>query len=169
MDTNLYEKRERVQNQQINTFTKGMDTDTSDMYLSSEQYRYAENVRPVTNKDSNSGELRLIEGTVLSEDTNYEILATNYIRDIAVYIMKEPDSSRVVDEGLETEYTEYTHGSWYVFKKIGDEPLKRVFGPCTELLWDTEDKEQDIEDIKKSITTVLRYEAPQNIKLYIMK
>ena len=129
------------QNQQTNTFVKGMNTDTSDMYLSSDQYRYAENVRVVTNEDSNSGELHLIEGTVLSEHTNKEILATNYIRDIAVYIMKDPDSSRVVDEGLETEHTEYTHGSWYVFKKVGDEPLERVFGPCTELLWETEDEE----------------------------
>lgn len=50
-------------NQQINTFTKGMNTDTSDAYLPSEQYRYAQNVRLTTNNDSNSGELRLIEGT----------------------------------------------------------------------------------------------------------
>ena len=50
-------------NQQIHTFSKGMNTDTSDMYISNEQYRYAENLRYTTNKNSNSGELRLIEGT----------------------------------------------------------------------------------------------------------
>lgn len=51
--------------QQTNTFVGGMDTDTSDMYLDSSKYRYAENVRIITNKDSNSGELRIIEGTTL--------------------------------------------------------------------------------------------------------
>jgi len=51
------------QNQQTNTFLKGMNTDTSDMLLGSDQYRYAENVRIVTDTDSNSGELRLIKGT----------------------------------------------------------------------------------------------------------
>jgi len=50
-------------NQQINTFLKGMNTDVSDALIDSSQYRYAENLRLVTNTDSNSGELRLIEGT----------------------------------------------------------------------------------------------------------
>lgn len=50
------------QNQQINVFNKGMNTDTSDAYLSNEQYRYAENLRFITNTGENSGELRLIEG-----------------------------------------------------------------------------------------------------------
>ena len=50
-------------NQQVNTFLKGMNTDLSDSLLDSSQYRYAENLRLVTNTDSNSGELRLIEGT----------------------------------------------------------------------------------------------------------
>lgn len=49
-------------NQQINTFVKGMNTDVSDALMDSSQYRYAENVRLVTNTDSNSGELRTIEG-----------------------------------------------------------------------------------------------------------
>lgn len=50
-------------NQQINTFTKGMNTDVSDMLMDNSQYRYAKNVRLVTNKDSNSGELRIVDGT----------------------------------------------------------------------------------------------------------
>ena len=49
-------------NQQINTFIKGMNTDVSDALMDSSQYRYAENIRLVTNTDSNSGEVRLIEG-----------------------------------------------------------------------------------------------------------
>jgi len=50
-------------NQQINTFLKGMNTDVSDALIDSSQYRYAENLRLVTNTDSNSGELRLVDGT----------------------------------------------------------------------------------------------------------
>ena len=50
-------------NLQVNTFTKGMNTDTSDALLDSSQYRYARNVRLVTNTDSNDGELRIVEGT----------------------------------------------------------------------------------------------------------
>ena len=50
-------------NQQVNTFIKGMDTDTSDMYMGEGSYRYAENLRVVTDGDSNSGELHIIEGT----------------------------------------------------------------------------------------------------------
>ena len=50
-------------NQQINTFTKGMNTDVSDMLMDNSQYKYAENVRLVTNTDGNSGELRMVDGT----------------------------------------------------------------------------------------------------------
>lgn len=55
-------------NQQVNTFLKGMNTDLSDSLLDSSQYRYAENLRLVTNTDSNSGELRLVEGTAIRYD-----------------------------------------------------------------------------------------------------
>ena len=51
-----------TQNQHVSTFIKGMDTDTSDMVLGADKYRYAENIRIVTNQDSNTGEVRLIEG-----------------------------------------------------------------------------------------------------------
>jgi hypothetical protein len=36
-------------NQQVNSFLKGMNTDTSDSMIPAEQYRYAENLRIVTN------------------------------------------------------------------------------------------------------------------------
>ena len=154
------------QNQQTNTFVKGMDTDTSDMLLGSDKYRYAENVRVVTNTENNTGELHLVEGTVEREQlTNKQILATNYVRDIAIYIAKDKDSSSTT----ENEDPVYTPGSWYVYKKIGNNNSERVFGPCTEPIWNIENNstESDINTIKKSITTVVRYEAPQNIKLYI--
>lgn len=48
--------------QQTNTFEGGMNTDLSDMHIKNNEYRYAENIRIVTNTDSNTGEARLIEG-----------------------------------------------------------------------------------------------------------
>ena len=48
--------------QQTNTFVGGMDTDTSDMLMTSEKYRFAKNLRLITDSNSNSGELHLIEG-----------------------------------------------------------------------------------------------------------
>ena len=74
------------QNQQTNTFLKGMNTDTSDMLLGSDQYRYAENVRIVTDTDSNSGELRIIEGNTSLGNLGEEIIAIDSIRDIVVVI-----------------------------------------------------------------------------------
>lgn len=154
MDTNLYEQRTRVQNQQTNTFLKGMDTDTSDMLLGSDQYRYAENVRIVTNKDSDTGELHLVDGTTelykIGED---DIIAVNSIRNITVFI--------VVNINIEHQY-------WSVYKSIdGNDPVL-IFGPCEEKLWyDDIESVPSIDDIRNSITTVLRWEAEKNIKLYI--
>jgi len=47
----------------MSTFVGGMNTDTSDAFIADSQYRYAENVRVITESNNNSGELRLIEGT----------------------------------------------------------------------------------------------------------
>lgn len=137
------------QNQQINTFLKGMNTDTSDALISNDQYRYAENVRVITNTDSNSGELRLVDGTTIFSyvPIGHKILATNYIRNIGVIITKGKANNK---------------DAWWVYKFHNplqkEEPIK-VFGPCYEPIWVDEDK--------KDITTVLRYESDKNIKLYI--
>ena len=150
MDTNLYEQRTRVQNQQTNTFLKGMDTDTSDMLLGSDQYRYAENVRIVTNTDNNSGEIRLIEGNVnipISPSIDIDqILAFDTIRDVIVLITKKGNT-------------------WSVYKinvnnLEGNAEL--IFGPCEETIWP-----DDWDGKEKVLTTVLRWEADKNIKLYI--
>lgn len=137
------------QNQQTNTFVKGMNTDTSDMYLSSDQYRYAENVRVVTNEDSNSGELHLIEGTTeYKEIKGQYIIASDYIRDIAVFIT-------VNNNTAPTEWSVY---------KIENDTACLMFGPSQEKIWNDN---TTLNDIRKSITTVMRYESPENIKLYI--
>ena len=74
---------------QINTFAKGMDTDTSDMLISNESYRLAENLRFITDVDETSGELRLIEGAKQiyidygeDQSDNFLILAFNSIRSV---------------------------------------------------------------------------------------
>lgn len=72
--------------QQINTFVKGMNTDVSDMLMDSSQYRYAENVRLVTNTDSNSGELRLVDGTEFFTSGFKGIKAMTSIRDMLIVV-----------------------------------------------------------------------------------
>jgi hypothetical protein len=46
---------------QVNTFTAGMDMDTDVIYLKDNQYRYAENIRIVTNDNGTHGVLQNIE------------------------------------------------------------------------------------------------------------
>lgn len=77
-------------NQQINSFVKGMNTDVSDSLMDSSQYRYAENVRLVTNTDSNSGELRLIEGVYKNDGwTTKALKAMTSIRNILIVVSQD--------------------------------------------------------------------------------
>lgn len=85
-------------NQQINTFLKGMNTDVSDALIDSSQYRYAENLRLVTNTDSNSGELRLIEGTEPVNINFGTLLALTAMRDMLIAIVKEDGVSIYTSE-----------------------------------------------------------------------
>lgn len=145
MDINLYERRTNVQKQQTNTFLKGMNTDTSDSLIDDQQYRYAENVRIITNKDNNSGEIRLIEGNkviTFDQQIEGEILAFDSIRYIGTLITKKDNawSIYLID-----------------FKK---NELHFLFGPCDEAIW-----EED--QTGKNISTVLRWESEDNIHLYI--
>lgn len=142
------------QNQQVNTFTKGMNTDTSDALISNEQYRYAENVRPITNTDNNSGELYLIEGTTKTDILNIDeeftkILAVDSIRNYTVFILYNEKDKK-----------------WAIYRSIGGAKAERVFGWSEHNLWELDDDENPIVD-KKRISTVLRWESDTNIKLYI--
>lgn len=82
------------ESQQVNTFLKGMNTDLSDSLLDTSQYRYAENLRITTNIDSNTGELRLIEGATgyvsICENAE-EILHCTKIRNYILVIVKDTD------------------------------------------------------------------------------
>lgn len=139
-------------NQQINTFLKGMNTDVSDALIDSSQYRYAENVRLVTNTDSNTGELRLVDGTTIKKDSFYqlvsswrntddlEIIYLNSIRTCVVCIVRNN-----------------TQSNWCIFSSLNEaETWNLVFGPCNTIIW------TDV----AAISGVLRWETSNNIKLY---
>lgn len=125
--------------QQINVFNKGMNTDTSDAYISSEQYRYAENLRPVTNEGETSGELRLIEGYKEIEqflNEQEEVKAVTSIRNLIV-ILSNDDTAQIHVEDTVTGNT------WYPFVAKNEK-------------WDAE-----------HYSLVTRYEDEDNIKLYV--
>ena len=149
MDTN-------TNNQQINTFVKGMNTDVSDSLINNDEYRLAKNVRYGTNTEENSGELRLIEGAVPFDGWKPEnvdvdhIIATTSIRDYGVIVAK----MKVTIQGIETT-------GWGVirFTNANTKSPTLVFGACTDPIWDTDG------DYKLSLVT--RYEASDNVNLYI--
>lgn len=136
--------------QQTNTFVGGMDTDTSDMFIKSDKYRFAKNLRLITDSNSNSGELHLIEGgdssyrdqlvdedgRAISDWNNLTILKTTQIRDYGILIARAKDT-----------------GSWYIYT-IHNGVRKRIFGPCGD-------------QIGQNISLVTRYETEDVIKLYI--
>lgn len=143
-------------NQQTNTFTKGMNSDTSDFLLPNDQYRYAENVRPITDKDHNTGELHLVEGVLPTNIINSgeKILSFSSIRNYLVFIT-------------------YKDNQWTIYKYDKNTNTKtEVFGPCSEPLWETKDSNGNNilfnpDEFKKTINTVLRWESDKNVKLYI--
>lgn len=154
--------------QQLNTFTKGMNTDVSDTLLDSSQYRLANNVRFVTDTDENSGELYQINGTTKVLGFDDKILATASIRDFGVIIFEKSYNANDIDmfDNVIPETGKY----WYIVRmqnpytdkdiQTKDQVyeinnVKLVFGPCKEQLPNN----------KLSLST--RYEDEENIKLYI--
>lgn len=139
-------------NQQVNTFIKGMDTDTSDMYMGEGSYRYAENLRVVTDGDSNSGELHIINGTTrVSVEPAIEgkLLGFTSIRQYAVAIVKHEDDTWSIYR-LEFNENTNTASAFAVAEHI------------TERIWP-----EDWDGKTKPLSLVTRWEADNNIKLYI--
>ena len=138
-------------NQQINTFTKGMDTDTSDMYIGEGSYRYAENLRVVTDKDGNTGELHLIEGTDIvpnhKKDPQYigteQLLGFTSIRQYIIEVVKHGDT-------------------WGIYRSDVAGQRQLVAGWFDKQIWPDGWKGKT-----KPLSLVTRWEADDNIKLYI--
>ena len=139
-------------NQQVNTFIKGMNTDVSDALIDSSQYRYAENVRLVTNTDSNSGELRLVDGTINIDacDQWSRIIAMTAIRNKIIVIA---ETTNQWQERCISIYTNEYNGQLGEWNKI-----------VSNLPYDEFVQEGEIEP-HFSLTT--RWESDNNIKLYI--
>lgn len=125
--------------QQINTFTGGMNSDTSDALLKNDQYRLAKNLSLSLNEEENEGELHVMHGLgrICSFDKAVsKILATTVCRDYGVVIYQSDTS-------------------WYigVFKN-NDNKVKNIFGPCNT-------------QIGNKVSVVSRYESDKNAKIYI--
>lgn len=138
-------------NQQINTFLKGMNTDVSDALIDSSQYRYAENLRLVTNTDSNSGELRIVEGTGRAYSGPWEsIISMTSIRKYVIVIGYTNEGQglsiyRNDNKGVATE-----EHPWIAI--VDNVPISYFI--------------QEGED-KPHLSLVTRWESEKNIKLYI--
>ena len=136
---------------QVNTFAKGMDTDTSDSLISNDSYRIAENLRYITDIDETTGELRLIEGAIKINQSKTDgsnqfkdepvIRAFCSIRNIGAVICENADKSWAV---FRIEYNDNKYTS------------ELVFGWCTDKL---------SSDTK--VSTTIKYEDSDKVQLYI--
>lgn len=126
---------------QINSFSKGMNTDTSDMYMEEGSYRLAKNLRYITNTGENSGELHMIEGAKqLQANIEGTITATTQLRDLGIIVTEKYSTWRV--------YT-INHADNDRVKCVAEiNGSDRVVG-C------------------KKLSLVARYEDDENAKLYI--
>ena len=136
-------------NQQVNTFVKCIYTDTSDMYIGEGSYRYAENLRVVTDGNSNSGELHIIEGTtkISDRDSSEQILGLTSIRNYEVEVIKHDDTWSIYRSTISED-------------NIEDRVL--VAGPFTKQIWPNKWNGKT-----KPLSLVARWESNDNVKLYI--
>lgn len=152
-------------NSQINTFIKGMNSDTSYSMLQEGQYVYANNLRIFQideNNQNSQGEVRSIEGIRKAlEEYNINItsiLAATSIRNIGVIITRNTDNTWSVYTfdnaiGKDDKCTSQD------FSKITT--FKPIFNSKEEL------DESYINGDKNSFDVVCRWEDDDNVKLYI--
>lgn len=79
---------------QVNTFVGGMDMDTDINLVQNNRYRYAENIRVITNDNGTTGVLQNIEGvrkysTLLPDDET--VIGTTTVNDMGIIITKLKD------------------------------------------------------------------------------
>ena len=148
-------------NQQINTFTKGMNTDTSDAFIGADQYRYAENLRISTDTNSSGGTLVPIDGTVRIDNTICDwddIIAVTSARDMLIVVgTKKVDDlvyMQVYEYNTTDEYLlDVSPRSWRQMLVEGSNPTGMLLGNDSS--------------VPSSISTVVRWESDRNVKLYI--
>ncbi len=137
-------------NQQINTFSKGMNTDVANSFIPADQYRLAENLRYTKNGDS--GSLSTVEGYKQIEYnidgtdiTVSHILATTQIRDIGIIVFIDSQNNVYI-----CKFDKDDTDDWQTSMHI-------VFGPCTDSEWNENTK----------LSLVANWESDNNVKLYI--
>lgn len=145
----------KIQNEQTNTFSGGMNTDVADHVLSDDQYRDALNLRYVNNKESSSGSLKVIDGFktiyTTSKDKKEEIIETTQIGQYGIFFTEDQD------------YNIYAYRFPLEKKTVSQSDVVRIFGPCSD--WNIyEDKDKKV---RNRLSIVGRQERPDNIKLYI--
>lgn len=132
---------------QTNIFTEGMNLDSGLSFLKETEYRYAENVRVVTNEDGTTGVLQNIEGVrdysthIPDEET---IIGTSTIKDIGIVITKDNNNINKVYTitNLDTDTPTITC------------KVKGYLGLCTDL------------NTTPNVSIVSNYETDTNIKIY---
>lgn len=136
-----------AQSFQTNTFTSGMDLDTDVTMLANNKYRYAENVRLVTNDGGTTGVLQNIEG--VKRYSSYipideTILGTATIHEIGIVITKTKDNKNKV-----YRITDFNSNAPTITVI-----LKGDIGLCEDI------------DKTPNVSIVGNYETDANIKIY---
>lgn len=145
----------KIQNEQTNTFSGGMNTDAADHVLGNDQYRDALNLRYVNNKESATGSLKVIDGFKnIFSSIKKEIIETTQVGQYGIFFTQDENGViQVYRFPLEK-------------KDLSTDDIKMIFGPCSD--WNI--YELDTNTGKKTrnrLSIVGRQEGPDNIKLYI--
>lgn len=148
-------------NQQINTFTKGMNTDTSDAFIGTDQYRYAENLRLSTDTNSSGGTLVPISGTVRIDNTICDwnnIIAVTSARDMLIVVgIKSVDNLNYMQvyeyNTTDKDLLDLSPKSWRKMIVENDVPHGMLLGNDSA--------------VPSYVSTVVRWESDKNVKLYI--
>ena len=148
----------KIQNEQTNTFSGGMNTDAADHVLSDDQYRDALNLRYVNNKESSSGSLKVIDGFktiyTTSKDKKEEIIETTQIGQYGIFFTEDQD------------YNIYAYRFPLEKKQISNDDIVKIFGPCND--WNIYESDENKNNrIRNRLSIIGRQERPDNIKLYI--
>lgn len=146
----------KIQNEQTNTFSGGMNTDAADHVLGNDQYRDALNLRYVNNKESAAGSLKVIDGfkNIFTTKINDEIIETTQVGQYGIFFTQDiNDVICVYRFPLEK-------------KTISGEDIKMIFGPCSD--WGIYELDVYGNKIARNrLSIVGRQEGSDNIKLYI--
>ena len=120
----------KIQNEQTNTFSGGMNTDAADHVLGNDQYRDALNLRYVNNKESATGSLKVIDGfkSIYKTELGEDIIETAQVGQYGIFFTE--DQMEDVEEGQNRKIRVYR----FPIEKetISRDDIKMIFGPCSD-------------------------------------